>query len=266
MPLDAVLPLKSFPEDAFSIERRLHSLIEKYAISSIVPAIAGSEDARDEYDSIKSRRCRAIQSIDRIAAKELSVERFRKHYLIPNKPVIISDVGSSWLASKDFPGCFSSDEWQDVLVPVKRAVQGAAADVAGRAQEPDCMTVTMGEWLKTYRFDSRNYLKDFHIKETTDARGLPDYYCRPKWFCDDWLDECFASLGKGDYKFLYWGSENSTTPRHSDVLNSYSWSLNIVGEKEWTFYPPDSGRAITAKQGPNEVIFVPSTWQHSVRN
>ena len=37
---------------------------------------------------------------------------------------------------------------------------------------------------------------------------------------------------------MYIGPKGSWTPFHSDVFGSYSWSANIVGEKEWIFFPP----------------------------
>ena len=42
----------------------------------------------------------------------------------------------------------------------------------------------------------------------------------------------------GDYRFVYWGSKGSTTSSHIDVMGSHSWSYNVSGIKEWTFYPP----------------------------
>ena len=41
-----------------------------------------------------------------------------------------------------------------------------------------------------------------------------------------------------DYRFLYMGAAGTWTPMHHDVLNSYSWSVNLVGRKRWIFFPP----------------------------
>jgi JmjC domain, hydroxylase len=85
-----------------------------------------------------------------------------------------------------------------------------------------------------------------------------------------------------DYYFCYWGPTGSRTARHSDVLNSFSWSYNVCGHKEWTFYPPPlptSGnetnpgeihrtaeQPIVLHQRAGECVVVPSGWQHSVIN
>jgi len=108
-----------------------------------------------------------------------------------------------------------------------------------------------------------------------------------------------------DYRFIYWGPNGSTTPLHSDVLHTFSWSYNVCGRKRWTFYPPRSELRITGRedyrfhnddkgqdscdnldqndyptvntihhvkesfeviQNAGETMYVPSTWKHSVIN
>ena len=87
------------------------------------------------------------------------------------------------------------------------------------------------------------------------------------------------------------GPKNSWTPFHSDVFGSYSWSANVAGFKKWIFVQPgfepsnvydiskvlpleigvdieetfdckihNEIRYFEIKQGPGEVIFVPSGW------
>jgi hypothetical protein len=53
---------------------------------------------------------------------------------------------------------------------------------------------------------------------------------------------------------------------HSDVLNSFSWSFNLCGSKEWTFYSPNDGQPLVVKQQAGEAMFVPSTLLHCVVN
>ena len=99
------------------------------------------------------------------------------------------------------------------------------------------------------------YLKDWHF-----VKEMPHYkaYRTPLYFCSDWLNEYLdisnvpprpsvQDFRKSDYKFVYIGPKGSWTPFHSDVFGSYSWSANIVGEKEWLFFPPGSEKFLINK-------------------
>lgn len=73
--------------------------------------------------------------------------------------------------------------------------------------------------------------------------------------CEDWL----GAFEKFD--FLYYGPANSVTDWHKDVLATFSWSVNVRGEKLWEF---ENGHL--AEQYPNDLIFVPSNLEHRVLN
>ena len=183
------------------------------------------------------------------------------------------------------------------------------------SQEKSYMTFKsfLMEWKLSQANESPNlyYLKDWHF-----MKEVPDYdaYETPNYFLSDWLNEYLEdsdqdysseeNFRKSDYKFVYIGPQDSWTPFHSDVFGSFSWSANIVGEKEWIFFPPGfekflvdastqeliynicdiipsggdffkkqsfihKGNEITyykVLQKPNEIIFVPSLWHHQVKN
>ena len=156
------------------------------------------------------------------------------------------------------------------------------------------------------------YLKDWHF-----FKEVPDYkaYQTPYYFTSDWLNEYLEDsdqdlniaqdFHKSDYKFVYIGPKGSWTPFHSDVFGSYSWSANVIGEKEWIFFPPGYEKLLLEKssgeivydiydvlpcdesdlfnrqsflyqgqeivyyrirQKRNEIVFVPSEWYHQVKN
>lgn len=80
------------------------------------------------------------------------------------------------------------------------------------------------------------------------------------------------------------------TPFHADVFTSYSWSVNICGEKKWILLPPGEEHKLKNKFGelpydicdkdcdnfqvkyllvtqkPGDALFVPSGWHHQVWN
>ncbi|KAL4436679.1 hypothetical protein ABPG75_003818 [Micractinium tetrahymenae] len=101
-----------------------------------------------------------------------------------------------------------------------------------------------------------------------------------------------------DYRFVYLGPQGTSTPLHSDVLRSHSWSANVAGRKRWCLLPPRHshllldrrGRdtawdfdaadpegqypglpkaqqhVLTVVQQPGEALFVPAGWFHTVEN
>ena len=183
------------------------------------------------------------------------------------------------------------------------------------SQEKSDMTFKsfVKEWRQSEENETLNlyYLKDWHF-----VKEVPNYkaYETPYYFVSDWLNEYLEDsdhefiaeddFHKSDYKFVYIGPQGSWTPLHSDVFGSFSWSANIIGEKEWIFFPPGYEKYLVdpltcemiynvcdiippggdffkiqsftfAKteikyykvlQKQNEIIFVPSLWYHQVKN
>lgn len=77
------------------------------------------------------------------------------------------------------------------------------------------------------------------------------------------------------------------TPFHADVLNSFSWSVNVHGQKKWILFPPGeednlrdttgntpfdvtdflhNRKYFTVIQNSGDALFVPSSWYHQVWN
>jgi hypothetical protein len=121
--------------------------------------------------------------------------------------------------------------------------------------------------------------------EVSELYRVPPHFGRD--LLNRFLSAFFASddlNSVADYYFCYWGPRGSKTMRHSDVLNSFSWSYNVCGHKEWTFYPPSSSglsssadraepssssfasEPIRLSQKSGQCVFVPSGWHHSVVN
>lgn len=208
---------------------------------------------------------------------------FRRDFLIANRPCLISDsewihryfgrVLRLWNTHQDTAihrEWFKQHVGLDSFVPVR--VQSHIAptiDTEGRATECDTKLMRLADWFRILDQDDSlthakrmYYLKDWHLQ----LRLSESLYTVPDHFAGDLLNGFFLKFTDGDYRFTYWGPAGSTTPIHSDVLNSFSWSLNVHGTKEWTFYHPVGSQTLIIRQHRGECMFVPAGWKHSVVN
>ena len=188
-------------------------------------------------------------------------------------------------------------------VPLSREGKDHGSDLSldedGRAMECETKEVKVKEWIEMLEASRKEtdgmkeeephrtiyYLKDWHLQQgypaesdSCDERNNAtcSLYTVPKFFGHDLLNSFLTRFTKGDYRFCYWGPSRSFTARHSDVMHSFSWSYNVVGTKEWTFYRSDIDRidndnaeeysTFSVIQKTGQTIFVPAKWQHKVVN
>ena len=224
----------------------------------------------------------ALDAGVRVAADPASIAAA----LVENRPLLLPGAAAAWRASREW---VSEDGTLDVAA-MTRLFGDASAPVAlpdGARRE-----TTVGAYLARH-FDkhdgeARPYLKDWHL-------GDGDWYDAPRGLDDDWLGACFEAR-RDDFSFCYVGAAGTRTPVHADVLASYSWSGNVVGEKTWWLFPPaETGklknaggdlvddcrpgfydaaafpelaraRRLAVTQRAGDVLFVPSDWHHMVLN
>ncbi|GFH51255.1 hypothetical protein CTEN210_07731 [Chaetoceros tenuissimus] len=208
---------------------------------------------------------------------------FKQRYLHLHIPCIIQNIripiAEKWIKEariSNIPGAEAKSfkintDWfienigGDTEVPIRVNQEGYTA---GRATECTTSKMTMKKWIQRNQNPSPNpseYLKDWHLQSL-----FQHLYKDPILF-DDILNPFLLDHEGGDYRFVYWGGKKSSTPIHSDVLNSHSWSYNVIGSKRWTFYRNDShsgddNSIVQIDQCQGEMMFVPSTWRHSVLN
>ena len=212
--------------------------------------------------------------------------QFKQRYLYTNTPCIIQNqslpITNQWYTNNQTTDPDENDnsstctttttDWflqnigEETSVPIRIHQEGYQD---GRAAE--CLTskMTMKQWIiqtRQQNANPKNYLKDWHCQSLFQE----ELYPTPIIF-KDVLNPFLIENEGGDYRFVYWGCKGSSTGIHSDVLNSYSWSFNVVGKKRWTFYHPDDGHgsgddALVVIQNKGEMMYVPSGWRHSVEN
>lgn len=248
------------------------------------------ETALDAYraaTSIAAQRRKALEDIYKDPtisiieySNDFSVLDFRKRFLHANRPCLIRSlnhyfarVSTQWHTSDSQVNqdWFLKEIGKDTVIPVRQqAVEDSCLDEDGRADECNVSEMTLDEWChhSTSADSPHLYLKDWHFQKWWQEhhQNEPPLYKVPPLFRNDLLNKLLLQFTEGDYRFVYWGPAGSQTPLHSDVLHSFSWSYNVVGEKKWTFYIPNSDEEIVLHQRAGEMVFVPSTWKHKVEN
>ena len=215
------------------------------------------------------------KTIPQLHVAEISPTEFRHKFLKGNLPCLLrglndyqfAPLSSKWKAPNDT----INRDWfidmlgHDALVPVRQQSTGAI-DNDGRAEECNTVEYSIQQWVEAQQ-EPNMYLKDWHlIKYLQDRCICETLYEVPDFFQRDLLNDFLTRVTGGDYKFVYWGPAGSQTPIHSDVLNSFSWSYNVVGTKKWIIYLPDEDVSIVVYQQVGECMFVPSGWRHEVMN
>ncbi|KAJ3095383.1 hypothetical protein HDU97_007006, partial [Phlyctochytrium planicorne] len=230
-------------------------------------------------------RTDAPDTIDR--RSNLTVEDFIKEYSEPNKPVILTDVISSWPAFKTWT--------LDYLVRV-------CGDVDFRAEAVDLPLKAYASYSARCSQsggsfeESPLYLFDRHFATRT---VLSNDYTIPSYFSED----LFSVFGKErpDYRWLILGPPRSGSTFHIDPNQTNAWNAVIRGSKKWIMFPPEipppgvypneDGSEVTSpvslaewflnhydemKSSPvkpiecicraGELIYVPRGWWHAVMN
>ncbi len=240
---------------------------------------------------------------------------------------IPSKVNRKWFRDELGDGCLVPLRYSPLRGETDDPDSHLSLDEDGRAMECETKEVPVKAWIDMLetshklpqKFNTRRnnsnghdivdeggpntiiyYLKDWHLQQsyppTAEESTVEDSFVRnsicslysvPQFFGHDLLNSFLTRFTKGDYRFCYWGPSLSFTARHSDVMHSFSWSYNVVGTKEWTFYrsssPASSSHgddetkhrddqchgeceAFTVIQETGQTIFVPAMWQHKVVN
>eukprot|EP00803_Ostreobium_quekettii_P005108 evm.model.scf_611.4 EVM.evm.TU.scf_611.4 scf_611:63945-73681(+) len=150
----------------------------------------------------------------------LCVNKFRKVYEIPNRPVILTDVVTLWPAFQKWDNKYLCSAFGDAPV------------VAGgyNMQLEDYLEYCQlqSDEMPLYLFD-----KEFASKAPILAK---DYYV-PKFFKED-LFSVLGEDGRPDYRWLIMGPARSGSSFHKDPNATSAWNAVIKGSKKWILFPP----------------------------
>lgn len=227
--------------------------------------------------------------------RNLSYEEFSQEYLFPLKPVIVTDVLREWPAMERWTLDFFKSEFG----MLKFFNYGAEF-------EPVQHEYTLAHLIDRVRESTEaNPAPYFRNKVLTDisSRLLEDIQPLPEYLYPNWIGEHYLVnpvrkiLNRGAAIELFIGGTGSAFPvLHYDGCGSHAFLMQIYGEKEYIFYPPEQEEclypaptklntslidmsnpdfekfplfrnAVPTKfiLKPGEMLFVPSHWWHTAR-
>jgi len=226
-----------------------------------------------------------IDQIDRHRWTDLGKKRYVREYVLPLKPVIITDGIEHWVARK---------KW--TLDFFKQQYSGIPLTVDGRQ-------LTMGILIDEVNVSTPErpapYLRNHPVKELPeelqfDVRPMPECVS-PNWF-DHKLIKAWKDF---TYVELYIGGTGAKFPTlHYDGLHTHAFLMQLEGVKEYVAFPPSQSPLMYGGQGarenksnvdnieapdmarfpkfagasgfrfklfPGETLFVPAGWWHTAR-
>ena len=225
------------------------------------------------------------ENIDR--RSNLSFQDFMTLYALPQKPVILTDVVSTWPAFSKWNLDFFASRATDQLY---------------RAESVDMTFQKYLDYMNQAKEESPLYLFDkFSLKNDPE---LSNDYKVPEYFDQD-LFQVLGQEDRPDYRWIIIGPERSGSTFHIDPNATCAWNAVISGSKKWILTPPHQpppgvfpskdGSEVTCpvsvaewylnhyhqleeaqEKGemtvyeavckPGEMIFVPAKYWHSVMN
>ncbi|KAJ3319403.1 hypothetical protein HDV06_006356 [Boothiomyces sp. JEL0866] len=218
-------------------------------------------------------------NIDR--RSNMTLEAFIEEYMIPNRPVILTDVVQNWPAYKKW-------DFEYLLT----------TDFKYRAEAVDITFTNYHKYMTQCKEEAPLYLFD---KKCTFDDTMKNDFTIPEYFNQD----LFSVLKekRPDFRWLIVGPERSGSTFHIDPNSTNAWNAVIKGSKKWILYPPNhippgvypskDGSEVTSpvslaewflnyyqniqddpielqpieavcKEG--EILFVPNKWWHCVMN
>jgi histone arginine demethylase JMJD6 len=219
--------------------------------------------------------------IDRRAG--LSIREFRREYLYPGKPVVITDAMEGWAANWKWTFDFFRARYGNDRLRVWRYDRqtGYTPEQASDVSLAEYVEgVTSNDW-RAYPYYLRDNWRLIH-----DHPELKQDYEEPKYFYD-WF-QLLPPFLRMPYPRLFLGPKGAITPLHADVWGTHAWLSQLVGRKRWLLFAPNQkeylynyevsietpdylrhplyrkAQPVEATIGPGDTIFVPSRWAHWV--
>lgn len=163
-----------------------------------------------------------LHPVPRVGA--IDRETFRREYLRPNKPVVLTELAKSWPAYDKWTPEF----WQTVHGDKEVPVYDRSFAAPGGKYMSSLKRMPLKDYVeevKTSEKDLRMFLYNIMAKapELKDDIVLPD------------LADGFSQR----FVFMFFGCKGSVTPIHIDIDMSHVFHTQFFGKKRCILFPPE---------------------------
>jgi hypothetical protein len=224
-----------------------------------------------------------LTQVDR--REKLSVAEFKREYLKPQRPVVITDAAKSWEALKLWTFDYFREHCGSARVVVYR-YDPKNEFTAGNTKEMTLAEYVEGltsHTLEEFPYYLRDNWRLFRLcPELVRQHSVPPYFF-------DWF-RLFPKFMRMPYPRIFIGPKGAITPLHSDVWQTHAWLTQLAGCKRWLLFAPDQvgylhgfkvrceapdhdkfplyrrAKPLETVIGPGDTIWVPSNWSHWVHS
>jgi hypothetical protein len=168
----------------------------------------------------------------------LSYAEFVERYMLPHKPVVITDAIQKWKALSRWSPEFFKTEFGDMQFTIETGFGKQGKTDFTMAQFIDAVLSSTEEHPAPY-FRNRVLADEFPTLQQ-DIEPLPEYFF-PNWLPDRYLVKAVRQVfNRGAAIELYIGGRGGSFPvLHYDGAASHAFLMQIYGRKQFILYPPE---------------------------